>query len=78
LSVIEETMKSTQKSSLTWVVGEARRRGTPHVVLYERKKGPLESVLLLKCSDSSLKPRQSRVAIQELPQRLRAEIYGDF
>ena len=78
ISVIEETMKNTQKSSLTWAVGEAQRQGIPRVVMYEPKKGPLESLLLLECSDSSLKPRQSRVALQELPQRLRAEIHGHF
>jgi histidyl-tRNA synthetase len=78
ISVIEETMKNTQKSPLTWAVGEAKRQGIPRVVMYEPKKGPLESLLLLECSDSSLKPRQSRVALQELPQRLRAEIHGHF
>jgi len=78
ISVIEETMKSPQKSFLNWAVGEAQRREIPRVILYEHKKGSSESLIVLDCSDSSLKPRQSRVAIHELPQRLRAEIYGDF
>ena len=78
MGVIEETMKRTQKSPLTWAAGEAQRRGISRVVLYEPKKGPIKSVLLLTCLDSSLKPRQTRVAIQELPRLLRTEIYGDF
>ena len=78
VSVIEETMKRTQKSSLTWVVGEAQRRGLSRVILYEGKKASVESVLLLEWLGSLSSPRQSRVSIQELPQRLRAEIHGDF
>jgi ATP phosphoribosyltransferase regulatory subunit len=78
ISVIEETMTNTKKSSLAVVVGEAQRRGISRILLYERKKGPLESLLLLECSGSSLKPRQSWVAIRELPQRLRAEVHVDF
>ena len=78
ISVIEETMKSVKKFSLAWAVGEAKRREIPRVIWYERKNGPLGSVLLLDCSGSSSKPRQSRVALQELPQRLRVEIHGDF
>ncbi len=78
ISVIEETMKTTQKSFLTWARSEARRRGIFRVVLYECKKGTTESVLLLDYSVSFLKPRQSRVAIQKLPQQLRAEIHGNF
>jgi len=78
ISVIEETLKRTHKSSLVWAAHEARRRGLPRVILYEKKKGSSASVLLLELSGSSLKPRQTRVALQELPQRLRAEIHGDF
>jgi len=78
VSVIEETMKHTQKFPLPRVVGEARRRGISRVILYESKSASIESVLLLECSDSSSSPRQSRVSIQELSQRLRAEIHGDF
>ncbi len=78
VSVIEETMNSPQKPSLTWAVSEARRRGISRLLLYEGKKDSLESVLLFECLEPSRKPKQSRVAIQELPQQLRAKIYGDF
>jgi len=78
ICVTEETMKSPQEASLAWVADEAQRRGISRVILYDRKNGQNESVLLVEYSDSSLKPRQSRVALQELPQRLRTEIHGDF
>ena len=78
MSVIEDTIQRTHKSSLTWAAGEAWRRDIPRVILYEGKKGPSSTVLLLEFSDSSLNPRQTRVALRELPQRLRAEIHGDF
>jgi len=78
MSVIEDTIQRTHKSSIAWAAGEARRRDIPRVILYEGKKGPSSSVLLLEFSDSSLNPRQTRVALRELPQRLRAEIHGDF
>ena len=78
IPVMEETLERAHKSSLTWAAHEGRRRGLPRVILYERKKGLSASVLLLELSGSSLKPRQTRVALQELPQRLRAEIHGDF
>ncbi|MDH5430122.1 MAG: ATP phosphoribosyltransferase regulatory subunit, partial [Nitrospirota bacterium] len=78
ICVTEETMKNPQKFSLALVAEEAQRRGISRVILYDQKSGPNESVLLVEYSDSSLKPRQSRVAFQELPQRLRTEIHGDF
>ncbi|UCH91098.1 MAG: hypothetical protein JSU60_08410 [Nitrospirota bacterium] len=78
ISVIEERIERTPKSSLTLAAKEARRRGISRVILYEVKKGPAASVLLLEYSDSFLKRRQTRVALQKLPQRLRTEIYGDF
>ena len=78
ISVIEERIERTHKSALSLAAKEARRRGIPRVILYEVKKGPAASVLLLEYSDSFLKRRQTRVALQELPQRLRTEIYGDF
>jgi ATP phosphoribosyltransferase regulatory subunit len=78
ISVTEEMMKSPQGSSLTRVADGARRRGISRVILYDRKHGPNESVLLVEYSDSAIKPRQSRVALQELSQRLRTEIHGNF
>ena len=78
ISVIEERIERTHKSPLAWAAQEARRREIPRVILYEVKKSPAASVLLLEYSDTFLKSRQSRVALQELPQRLRTEIHGDF
>jgi ATP phosphoribosyltransferase regulatory subunit len=78
ICVTEDMMKSPQGSSLTRVADEARRRGISRVILYDRKNGPNESVLLVEYSDSAMKPRQSRVALQKLPQRLRTEIHGNF
>ena len=78
ISVIEERIERRHKSPVRWAAQEARRRGIPRVILYEVKKGPAASVLLLEYSDTFLKNRQSRVAVQELPQRLRTEIHGDF
>ncbi len=71
ISVIEETTKLTSKSLLTWVASEARRRAISRVILYEDKKGSRESALLLEYSNWTLRPKQSRVACQELSQRLR-------
>ena len=73
INIIEEPTKLVQNKMLTWAVTEARRRGIPRVVLYEGKKGSVESVLLLDCPHSPLRPRQTRVALKELPERLRAE-----
>ncbi|MCZ6672256.1 MAG: ATP phosphoribosyltransferase regulatory subunit [Verrucomicrobia bacterium] len=78
IPVIAEALERVHTSSLPWAVQEARRRGLSRVILYERKKGPSASVLLLEISGSSRKPRQTRVALQELPQRLREEIHGNF
>jgi len=78
ISVIEETMKGPQESSLSRAADEAQRRGIPRVILYDCKNGSIKSVLLLDCSNSALKPRQSRVDLKELPQRLRTEIHGAY
>lgn len=78
ICVTEEMMTKSQGSSLTRVADEARRRGFSRVILYDRKNGPNESVLLIEYSDSAIKPRQRRVTLQELPQRLRTEIHGNF
>ena len=78
VNVIEQKMKNTQKSSRTLAVREAQRQGIPRVILFEPKRSPVESVLLLECEDSVVKPRQTRVARKDLPKRLRAESYGDF
>jgi ATP phosphoribosyltransferase regulatory subunit len=78
ISVIVETLERARTPSVTWAAQEARRRGLSRVLVYEQKKGVDPSVLLLELSGSSRKPRQTRVALQALPQRLRAEIHGDF
>ena len=78
VNVIEQKMKNTQKSSRTLAVREAQSQGIPRVILFEPKRSPVESVLLLECEDSVVKPRQTRVARKDLPKRLRAESYGDF
>lgn len=78
VSVIEQTMKNTQKPSLTWAVGEAQRQGISRVILFEPTQGSLETVLLLECEDSFVKPRQTRVATNELPKWLGTEIHGSF
>ena len=78
IPVIAEALERVHTFSLPWAVQEARRRGLSRAILYERKKGPSVSVLLLEFSGSSLKPRQTRVALQELPERLREEIHGNF
>ncbi len=77
IAVIEETLDRARKPSLTWAAHEARRRGLPRILLYDRKKSMSPSVLLLEFPGSSRKPRQTRVALQALPERLRAEMYGD-
>jgi ATP phosphoribosyltransferase regulatory subunit len=78
IGVVEDTMKGQQAPSLSRVAEEARRRGVSRVILYDRKNRSNESVLVVECSDSALKPRQSRVGLHELPQRLRTEIHGNF
>ncbi len=77
ISVIVETLGQARTSSIPWAAQEARRRGLFRVLLYEQKKGVATTVLLLELSGSSRKPRQTRVALQELPQRLRVEMHGD-
>jgi ATP phosphoribosyltransferase regulatory subunit len=78
IPVIVETLERARTFSLPWAAQEARRRGLSRVLLYERQKGLSASVLLVELSDSSRRPRQTQVALQELPQRLRGEIHGDF
>jgi len=78
INVIEERVKRTPKASLTWATQEARRRGLSQVILCEPKKGVSASVLLLKFFESSLKPKQTRVALQDLPQHLQAEKHDNF
>ena len=76
--MIEETVEKTPKPPLIWATEVARRRGLPRAVLIERKKGSSQSVLLLEFTTTSQKPRQTRLSILDLPQRLRGDIYGDF
>ena len=76
--VIEETVEKTPKPLLIWATEVARRRRLPRAVLIERKKGSSQSVLLLEFTTTSQKPRQTRLSIHDLPQRLRGDIYGDF
>jgi histidyl-tRNA synthetase len=78
INVIEERIKRTHKASLTWATQEARRRGLSQVILCEPQKGVSASVLLLKFFESSLKPKQTRVALQDLPQHLQAEKHDNF
>ena len=75
ISVIEKTIERKHTSSITWSAQEARRQNISRVILYAGKKATSDSVVLLECLDSS-KPRQSRITIQELPQRLRADTHG--
>ncbi len=75
ISVIEQTIKQQHMSSIAWSAREALRQNISRVILYEGKKPASDSVLLLECTDSS-QPRQSRITIKELPQRLRADIHG--
>ncbi len=76
--VIEETIEGSSKSALAWVTTVARRRGLPCVILFEEKKSMPQSVLMLEFTASSQKARQTRLSIQELPQRLQAFRYGNF
>jgi ATP phosphoribosyltransferase regulatory subunit len=76
--VIEETIEGSTKSALASVISLARRRRMPCAILFEEKSTPPQSVLLVEFSSTSQKSRQTRVAIQELPQRLRAFRHGNF
>lgn len=76
--VIEEIIEGPLKSALAWVTTVARRREMPCAILFEEKKSPPQSVLLLEFSSSFQKTRQTRLSIQELPQRLQAFRYGNF
>jgi ATP phosphoribosyltransferase regulatory subunit len=76
--VIEETIEGSPKSALKWVTTVARRRGMPCAIIFDEKKRPLQSVLLLEFASSSQKTRQTRMSVQELPQRLRAFSHGNF
>lgn len=70
ICVTEETMKSPRETALAWIADEAQRRGISRVILYDRNSGQNESVLLIENLGSVSKPRQSRVPLQELLQRL--------
>ena len=76
--VIEERIERPQKSMRTSAIQIARRREFSRVILYEQMKGAPASMHLLEFSNSSSRPRQHRVTAEELPQRLRGDIYGDF
>jgi ATP phosphoribosyltransferase regulatory subunit len=76
--VIEEIIEGPSKSALAWVTTVARRREMPCAILFEEKEGLPQSVLLLEFASSSRKARQTRLSIQELPQRLQAFRYGNF
>jgi len=76
--VIEETIEGSPKSALKWVNTIARRRGMPCAIIFDEKKSTLQSVLLLEFTSSSQKTRQTRMSVQELPQRLRAYSHGNF
>jgi ATP phosphoribosyltransferase regulatory subunit len=76
--VIEETIEKSAKTALGWLNTVARGRGMPYAILFEEKKSPTQSVLLLEFTSSSQKARQTRVPIQELPQRFQAFRYGNF
>ena len=78
ICVIEETLKGSPKSVLAWVTTVARRRELSCAILLEGKSIPQESVLLLEFTSTSQKTRQTRLSIQELPQRLRAFTHGNF
>ncbi len=78
IAVIEERIERPQKSMRTSAIQIARRREFSRVILYEQTKGAPASMHLLEFSNSSSKPRQNRVTAEELPQRLRGDIYGDF
>ncbi len=78
VSVIEETVRSSQKAIIAWATREAQRREIPRIILLDSHKQSPETALLLEPSESSSKLRKSRVTIQELPQRLRVETHGNF
>ncbi len=76
--VIEETLKGSQKSALAWVTTVARLRELSCVIIFEEQNISPQSVLLLEFTSPSRKIRQTRLSIQELPQRLRATRHGNF
>ena len=76
--MIEETLEGSEKSALAGVATVARRRGIPCAVMFEEKKISMQSVLLLEFTPTSRKAQQTRLSIQELPQRLRAFRHGNF
>jgi ATP phosphoribosyltransferase regulatory subunit len=78
ICVIEEIIDGSPKSALNWVITAARRREMPCAIIIEEKTPIPESVLLLEFTSFSRKPRQTRMAVQELPQRLRAISHGNF
>ncbi len=70
ICVTEETLKSSGETALAWLAEDAQRRGISRVILYDSNSGQQESVVLIENLGSGSKPRQSRVAFQELLQRL--------
>lgn len=78
ICVIEEMIEGSPKSALSWVITIARRRGMPCAIIFEGKAPIPQSVLLLEFTSFSQKPRQTRMAVQELPKRLRAISHGNF
>jgi ATP phosphoribosyltransferase regulatory subunit len=71
ICVIEEMMEESPASALSGVTAVARRHGLMYAIIIEDTTTFPQSVLLLEFAASSQKPRQIRVPIQELPQRLR-------
>jgi ATP phosphoribosyltransferase regulatory subunit len=76
--VIEEILEGSPKAALAWVTAVALRRGIQCAIIFEEKKISPQSVLLLEWAPSSRKAQQTRLSIQELPQRLRAYRHGNF
>ncbi|HBP87835.1 MAG TPA: hypothetical protein DD706_09080, partial [Nitrospiraceae bacterium] len=74
--VIEEMIEGSPKSALNWVTTVVRRRGVACAIFYDGKGRPPESVLLLEFTSFSQKPRQTRVSVQELSNRLEALSHG--
>ncbi len=78
ICVIEEMIEGSPKSALSWVFTAARRRGAPCAIIIEEKTPIPESVLLLEFTSFSQKPQQTRMLVQELPQRLQAFSHGNI
>jgi ATP phosphoribosyltransferase regulatory subunit len=78
ICVIEEMIEGSPKSALSWVITVARRRGVTCAMIFEEKTSTPQSVLLLEFTSFSQKPRQTRMPVQELPQRLHAFSHGNI